>query len=600
MNKLSVLLCTLCAIVGVQSTAFAQAGAQSDATPIISGNTNPSLKAPITITARDASLSEVLRVLADRSGMNFVVGEGVTREKITIILNNTPLDEAINLLVRASGLSYEIIGNSILIAEPDKLKEEVGLSSYVVELKYANAEEVAASLADLAKNIKIDKGGNRLICYTSPRTILEIERIVKAIDKPHILVLLETRLVEISMDRLDKYGLNWELLTQGPGDGGGLMAGIIIPERPLKNGLKFDGTTRSAVTLTAAIDLMASNGDARILMDSKLTTTNNREASLHIGETVPYVIQSYNLASSGGANQQIEKENVGVILTMTPTINEKNQITLTLSPEVSSIMGWRSDVPLVRVRKTSTTVRVENGQKVLLAGLMSEEKSEDVSKLPILGDIPIIGLLFQNKRIENKKTNLIIEVTPRIINDPSEIARFTRGLTKEELAAYKAARKNKDGTASVASASTTTATPVAQAPAAQPAPAPVTQPTPAAQPALPPPPPPPAPAPAAHVAPPPPPPPAPAAHVAPTPVPQPAPAPAAQTAPQPAPAPTPTPAPAPAPAPAATPAAQTTTPPPAQPAQAEQVTPPAQPEAPKPIPRTVPPNRTRSTAPATR
>lgn len=379
---------------------------------------NPALKSPITLTARDANLSEVLRVLADRSGMNFVVGEGVHREKITIILNRTPLDEAINLLVRAAGLSYEIIGNSVLIAEPGKLKNEVGLASYVVELKYAKAEEVAANLSDLTKNIKVDKGGNRLICYTSPRIILEIERIVKSIDNPHILVLLETRLVEVSMDRLSEYGIKWNQLSP-------LETGIVLPQEQLDNAFNVDNAVRGPINLRLALDMMLQNGDARMLMDSKLTTTNNRQASLHIGEVVPYVIQSYNLSSAGGVNQQIEKENVGVILTMIPHVNDAEQITLNLKPEVSNIVGWKGpngDIPLVRVRKTSTTVRVEDGQTVLLAGLLSEDRSMEISKLPILGSIPVLGLLFQNRREVNQRKNLIIEVVPRIINDPAEIS----------------------------------------------------------------------------------------------------------------------------------------------------------------------------------
>ena len=428
MKKSTVFIGAVCALMFAQPALFA-----SQDSPIISGNTNPALKAPITLNAREASLSEVLRVLADRSGMNFVVAEGVHREKISIILNNTPLDEAINLLVRASGLSYEIIGGSILIAEPDKLKDEVGLSSYVVELKYAKAKEVASSLVDLTKSIKVDEGGNKLICFTSPRMILEIERIVKAIDQPHILVLLETRLIEVRMDKLGKYGINWDVVT-GVEDGG-IRSGVSIPEAPIKQAFNFsNGTTRDAMNLRVAVDLMAGHGDARILMDSKLTTTNNREASLHIGEVVPYVIQSYNMSGSGGANQQIEKENIGVMLTMTPHINDKNQITLNLTPEVSNISEWKgpnADMPVISTRKTSTTVRVEDGQTVILAGLLREETKETVRKLPILGNIPVLGLLFQNKKVENLKTNLIIEVVPRIINDPAEIARIMRSQSDE-------------------------------------------------------------------------------------------------------------------------------------------------------------------------
>ncbi|MDR2577930.1 MAG: secretin and TonB N-terminal domain-containing protein, partial [Chitinispirillales bacterium] len=233
MKKSKFFLSAACALFIAQATLFTQPAAANSNSPIVSGNLNPSLKAPITLTAREASLSEVLRVLADRSGMNFVVGEGVTREKITIILNNTPLDEAINLLVRASGLSYEIIGNSILIAEPEKLREDVGLSSYVVELRYAKAEEVAQALSNLTTNIQVDRGGNRLICYTSPRVIMEIERIVRAIDKPHILVLLETRLIEVSMDKLNQYGLQWQNLN--PDIPGALGTMIAVPDAPLRN-----------------------------------------------------------------------------------------------------------------------------------------------------------------------------------------------------------------------------------------------------------------------------------------------------------------------------------------------------------------------------
>ena len=417
--------CAIWALFFAQASFGAPSDGWGDESPVVSGNVNPSLKTPVTLTARDASLTEVLKVLADRSGMNFVVGEGVTREKITIILNSTPLDEAINLLVRAAGLSYEIIGNSILIAEPDKLKEDVGLSSYVVELKYAKADEIAEALGDLAKNIKVDKGGNRLVCYASPRVIMEVERIVKALDKPHTLVLLETRLIEVSMDKMNQMGLKWDQLNPDlPWDLGSV---IRVPEAPLKSGTAFKGTTRGEISLNLALDLMVRNGDARLLMDSKLTTTNNREASLHIGEVVPYTIQSYNLSAAGGVNQQIEKENVGVLLKMTPHINDKDQITLTLAPEVSNITGWKganSDIPVVRVRRTNTTVRVEDGQTVILAGLLSEEKTTTISKFPILGDIPVLGLLFQNKHEEITKTNLIIEVVPRIIHNPEDISKY--------------------------------------------------------------------------------------------------------------------------------------------------------------------------------
>jgi type II secretory pathway component GspD/PulD (secretin) len=105
---------------------------------------------------------------------------------------------------------------------------------------------------------------------------------------------------------------------------------------------------------------------------------------------------------------------------MTPHVNEKNQVTLQLEPEVSNIVGWvgvNQDMPQTRVRKAKTTVRAEDGQTVFLAGLLDEEKTITISKLPVLGDIPLIGKLFQHKSEKVTKKNLILEVTPTILHD---------------------------------------------------------------------------------------------------------------------------------------------------------------------------------------
>ncbi|MGA2507159.1 MAG: hypothetical protein ABSF80_06765 [Chitinispirillaceae bacterium] len=389
------------------------------ASPIVTEDINPRLKLPISMRAQDANLSEILKILADRSGMNFVTGEGVYKEKITIILNRTPVDLAIDLVVRAAGLSYEIIGNSVLIAESDKLKGEVGQQGYVVALKYVEADETATLLSDLTKFIKVDKGGNRLVCFTSPRVINEIERIVKSIDHPHILVMLDTRIIEVSMDKEKQYGLNWSSLFP-------ISTGLSHPMVSLSRGYNRQDMELQPLSFNTTLDMMITNNDAQILMNSKITTLNNREASLQIGDVVPYQIQSYNMSGSsgGGANLNIQKENTGVLLTMTPHVNEKNQVTLQLEPEVSNIVAWvgvNHDMPQTRVRRAKTTVRVQDGQTIFLAGLLDDEKTFTTSKLPILGDIPLIGKIFQHKTESIIKKNLILEVTPKILYDSSTV-----------------------------------------------------------------------------------------------------------------------------------------------------------------------------------
>jgi type II secretory pathway component GspD/PulD (secretin) len=405
-------------LLPVSTTGLLAQESPKSSSPIVTQDANPRLKLSISMRAQDASLSEILKILAERSGMNFVTGEGVYKEKITIILNKTPVDEAIDLVVRAAGLAYEIVGNSVLIAEADKLKGEVGQQGYVIALKYATAIEVAGMLGDLTKFVKVDQGGNRLVCFTSPRVIYEIERIVKSIDHPHIQVMLDTRIIEVSLDNEKKYGLNWGSIFP-------LASGLTHGEVALQQGYNKNGWMLKALDFDTKLDLMIQNNDARILMNSKMTTTNNREASLHIGDVIPYTIQSYNMGGmGGGANMQIQKENVGVILTMTPHVNEDNQVTLQLEPEVSNIVGWvgkEQDMPMTRVRKTKTTVRVADGQTIFLAGLISEETAVGVAKFPILGDIPLLGRLFQHKSDKTTKKNLILEITPKILWDSTSI-----------------------------------------------------------------------------------------------------------------------------------------------------------------------------------
>lgn len=410
------------------------APAPKSESPIITKDPNPQLRVPISLNAQDANLSEILKVLSDRSSMNFVAGEGVQKAKITIILNKTPVAEAIDLIVRAAGLSYEIIGNSVLIGEAGKLKDEVGQSGYVIALNYADAEEVAGMLADFSKNVKVDKGGNRLIAYASPRVINEIERIVRSIDHPHTQVLLETRLIEVTLDNNDKYGIDWANLSP-------ISTNLAFPQVKSTEGYLLKNGVRGPINFNLLLDMLVQNGDARVLMNSKLTTTNNREASLLIGQKIPYVIQSYNTAASAstGANLQVEKEEVGVKMKMLPHVNEDSEITLVLEPEVSSITGFKGpnqDLPLVKVRTTKTTVRVADGQTVFLAGLLSEEETEELSKLPVLGEIPLIGALFTHHLKVKTKTNLIIEVKPRIIRKSSDLA-FEGAAIRPDSAAAK-------------------------------------------------------------------------------------------------------------------------------------------------------------------
>jgi type II secretory pathway component GspD/PulD (secretin) len=189
-----------------------------------------------------------------------------------------------------------------------------------------------------------------------------------------------------------------------------------MPFRNIRDGISMSTWQRQRLAFEVGLDLLIRDGKANLLADSKVATMNNREAKIHIGEKIPYVVST--ITATGVVTKSIMKEHTGVKLTLTPHVNESGDITVTLAPEVSSIIGWRGenqDIPLVKTREATSTVRVKDGQKIFLAGLLSEEISHDLDKVPLLGSIPVLGRLFQRRVDVKNKTNLIIEVTPRII-----------------------------------------------------------------------------------------------------------------------------------------------------------------------------------------
>ena len=169
----------------------------------------------VSVHAEDAFLPGILSILAKESGYNIVTDPNVNRQdKISIHLDDVPIEQAINLLVRSVGLSYEIVGNSFLIAEPKKLEKEVGITAHVIDLKYSDASEVKTLLQDLTKQIQVDVSGNKLLVNASPKKIAEIEEVIKKIDVPAIQILLETRLIEVSLDQDEKLGIDWSKLAK--------------------------------------------------------------------------------------------------------------------------------------------------------------------------------------------------------------------------------------------------------------------------------------------------------------------------------------------------------------------------------------------------
>ena len=410
----------------------------------------------ITIHAENANLSSILSIVADDSNYNIVTGPSVSEnQKLTIHLDGTPIIEAIDLIIRAAGLSYEIIGNSILVASSARLEEEVGISPYVFELEYANATEVQTLLLNITENISLDKSGNKLLINASPKKIAEIKNIIKKVDVPALQIMLEAKLIEVSVSDEEKLGIDWAKLNQittivaenasplgveGGGVTGSLLPGMNYIKDEFGNIVEtFDpqttgqvpgqmyfqrispdnelGFSRQMTAFDITLDMLIKNNEANLLANSKIVTLNGHNASISMVDVIPYIL------SSGGVGGQVRvaREEVGIKLDILPTVNADGIITTEIIPEVSSIydfIGPENNIPWVKKRVSNTTIRVKNNESIIIAGLLGADKRYETNKVPILWRIPFIGKKFFMSTSEvERKTDLIIQITPTIVED---------------------------------------------------------------------------------------------------------------------------------------------------------------------------------------
>jgi type II secretory pathway component GspD/PulD (secretin) len=184
-----------------------------------------------------------------------------------------------------------------------------------------------------------------------------------------------------------------------------------------KTGILPKYFSRQLTAFDLTLDMLLRNNKAEVLADSRLTTINGREASIKLVDIVPYILSSGGV----GGQVQVQKEEVGIKLQVLPTVNTDGYITVKVEPEVSTIfefIGPDANIPRVKSRASSSTIRVRDGESIVIGGLLSNDKKKTTYKVPILHKLPYIGeKIFTSRGVIERKTDLVIQITPRIIVD---------------------------------------------------------------------------------------------------------------------------------------------------------------------------------------
>lgn len=386
--------------------------------------------ATVTVHSEDTPVAQILEVLARSSGLNIVVTAEAGARTLTIHLEERPFEEALNVVVRAAGLSYERLGQTIVVAEPQRISAPAVALTRVFDLQYADAAAVAKAVEIVADDVSHDVLSRQVVVRAGWADMEEAARIIDHMDRKPRQVLLEARLIEVNRTRLMEIGVDWEKITSYTGilaEGSPAPGtfGQIPEEMPFFEVGKGATWSRQAGAFEVTIEALMRDGNARMLANSKVVTVEGRPASIFAGETVPVVITSLQSPTTGGTLQtvQLEKIDVGVRLDITPHISEGGMITTMVEPEVSRIVGFvgpDDDLPQTSTRRASTLVRVHDNEKIFIGGLLSEEKRQTIKRVPLLGHIPVLGLLFQHRSEDEVSYDLVIEITPHIVGDSGD------------------------------------------------------------------------------------------------------------------------------------------------------------------------------------
>lgn len=428
----------------------------------------------VTLDFDNTDIRDVIRLLAAKAKLNIVFGPDVAGS-LTLHLADVPFNEAFRTALSMMKLTTDQVGDNILrVITPAELTKQRTTSTAITKvyvLNYAKAAEVKTTIDSVrtaegrSGSSTADVKTNTLIVTDSLEGQLSTENLIAQMDQRPRQVLIETKIVEINANAGLNYGVQWDYASIDTGKGLGKqgttsVGSVMGVTDPFVNPRQGSGLDRNPVTfggitptggvgasgrgtgvnlaadrvfgaltlgritnnfiLNATLTAAASEGKAKILSEPKIATLNNQAANINVTTQIPYVTS--NVASTGVQTQTVSYVTTGIKLTVTPSINADGRITLQVNPDVSqpsatAAGSTQTGAPAVDSRNATTTVLVRDGETIVIGGLITDTLQDTISKIPLLGDIPILGWLFKKRSKSRVRAELLIFVTTRILPD---------------------------------------------------------------------------------------------------------------------------------------------------------------------------------------
>ena len=282
-----------------------------------------------------------------------------------------------------------------------------------------------------------DKASNSLVIMASPNDYNNLVQVIKKLDRRSKQVFVQVLIAEVSLDKSSEIGLQIGLIGGGSPNSNLTVAGMYDPLGTLSTiGTALgslttalgtsSGLTASPLNVTAVLKALDKKGLLNILSTPNILTSDNKEAEINVGENVPF--QGSATQSTIGTTTSVERKDIGINLKIKPQISEGDYIRMDINQEISAVKDSKGQaIDLITTKRSAkTSVVVKDKETVVIGGLIQDNEQETVSKVPFLGDIPLLGWLFKTKSKTRNKTNLMILLTPHIVKDATDLAEMTR------------------------------------------------------------------------------------------------------------------------------------------------------------------------------
>lgn len=400
----------------------------------------------LTLSIESEPIAKVLNLIAVQNHLNLVLSDNV-RGDVSVRLENVDLRTALEAILTANGYAYFLRDNVIVVKDKKDANQD-DLSSQVITLNYAEPVTVKKALesrkSEKGQIIILDRtqegkaagdyyAANRILISDLPSVVNEMTALVAAMDIPERVVQIEARILETTLDRRLKLGLEWPTAVStkisGVDDGtGGTSTGTTTAVATNNNLGALDVESGqwtwgrlSVGQLAAVLDMLQQNGNSKLISNPKISTLENHQAEIVSATVIP--VQTINRFTEAAATQDIvtfQDIDVAISLKVTPRLTGDGKIMLEVEPTVQDIIGYSgtngNQKPITTSRSVKTHITVADGESVALGGLLKENEIKTVQKFPLLGEIPLIGkLLFTSTSKEKSTTDLLILITPHVL-----------------------------------------------------------------------------------------------------------------------------------------------------------------------------------------